>query len=617
MKGYFNSFTANDIVPTGWVKDQLIIQANGLSGNLDKMWPDVKDSKWIGGDREGWERVPYWLDGFIPLAYLLRDEDMINRAKKYVNAIIERQKPDGFLCPCEDDKRSSYDMWALFIISKALIEYYLCENDERIIDVIYKAYKNFYKQNSWQLTFNWASSRWFEGVLSLVWLYEKRPEHWIIELAETLEAQGLDYLKAKEYLKQKATETNPQWTYVHHVVNLAMALKTDAVMHTFDGRNPNAYAEKLLKILLKYHGNVNDYFNGDECLSGTSPIRGTELCGVVEAMFSYEILARVSGKIKWMDYLEKLCFNSLPATLSEDMWTHQYNQMTNQPYSVYYSKYKDIPSHFSTNCSASHLFGLEPNYGCCTANFNQGFPKFAISIFAKKEDGIGIMSLAPSKLVTKKDGVGLSIENVGLYPFRDNVKIKVKADKKIKLKLYIRIPEFCESAFVNNVSAKVGEFFVLEKEFFNDEITVTLKTEPKFVKRNTLYAVKKGALTYALQLDYKKESFEYLDGNNVNHVFPYCDYELTPTSEWQYAFYDTKLEYGESDDYSSAFSESKPLSYIKVNLVKINWGHLKGNDLMPRETPKSRKPIGKPVTVKLVPYGIAKLRMTELPLINK
>ncbi len=71
-----------DIKPLGWLRRQLEIQAKGLSGNLDKMWPDIRDSKWIGGDKEGWERVPYWLDGFIPLAYLLDDKDMQSRAAK-------------------------------------------------------------------------------------------------------------------------------------------------------------------------------------------------------------------------------------------------------------------------------------------------------------------------------------------------------------------------------------------------------------------------------------------------------------------------------------------------------------------------------------------------------
>ena len=46
---FFNS----SIKPEGWLYKQLRIQADGLSGNLDKIWPDVKDSAWIGGKREG------------------------------------------------------------------------------------------------------------------------------------------------------------------------------------------------------------------------------------------------------------------------------------------------------------------------------------------------------------------------------------------------------------------------------------------------------------------------------------------------------------------------------------------------------------------------------------
>ena len=80
----------------GWLLRQLEIQAEGLSGHLDLVWPDIRESKWIGGDKEGWERVPYWLDGFIPLAYLLDDEDLKKRAKRYIDAILAaRRKTDG------------------------------------------------------------------------------------------------------------------------------------------------------------------------------------------------------------------------------------------------------------------------------------------------------------------------------------------------------------------------------------------------------------------------------------------------------------------------------------------------------------------------------------------
>ena len=56
-------YTSNEIKPEGWLRRQLEIQADGLSGNLHKVWPDIADSMWIGGSCSGWERVPYWLDG--------------------------------------------------------------------------------------------------------------------------------------------------------------------------------------------------------------------------------------------------------------------------------------------------------------------------------------------------------------------------------------------------------------------------------------------------------------------------------------------------------------------------------------------------------------------------
>jgi hypothetical protein len=58
--------------PTGWLRNQLVIQANSLSGHLDHFWADVNESVWIGGKADhtgaGHERGPYWLNGVVPLA---------------------------------------------------------------------------------------------------------------------------------------------------------------------------------------------------------------------------------------------------------------------------------------------------------------------------------------------------------------------------------------------------------------------------------------------------------------------------------------------------------------------------------------------------------------------
>ena len=156
----YNFMTTKNIKPSGWLLKQLKIQAKGLCGNLDKVWPDIKDSAWIGGDREGWERVPYWLDGFVPLAYLLEDDDMIRRARFYIDAIIKRQNEDGWICPCGREERANYDTWATLLILKVLTVYADCSGDERILELVEKCLRQFDVHINFNTLRTWGAARW-------------------------------------------------------------------------------------------------------------------------------------------------------------------------------------------------------------------------------------------------------------------------------------------------------------------------------------------------------------------------------------------------------------------------------------------------------------------------
>ena len=217
-------FTARQLKPSGWLKRQLRIQADGLSGHLDKIWPDVRDSAWIGGDREGWERVPYWLDGFVPLAYLLEDEDLIARARKYVDAILAAQQPDGWICPCPREARNDYDIWAAFIICKALMVYGDCSGDARVEEAIYRTMKNLESHLRACTLFEWGQSRWFEALIPLHWLYEKRPVPWMLELAVTLATQGLSYKRLFSCWRDQEPDEQGVWRQQTHIVNLMICL---------------------------------------------------------------------------------------------------------------------------------------------------------------------------------------------------------------------------------------------------------------------------------------------------------------------------------------------------------------------------------------------------------
>ena len=52
-KGAFNFLPLGSIRPLGWLKSQLQIQVNGLSGHLDETWAEVgPNSGWLGGNGE-------------------------------------------------------------------------------------------------------------------------------------------------------------------------------------------------------------------------------------------------------------------------------------------------------------------------------------------------------------------------------------------------------------------------------------------------------------------------------------------------------------------------------------------------------------------------------------
>ena len=55
----FRQVRGINIKPRGWLRDQLQIQADGLTGHLDEFWEDVgPNSGWLGGSGERWERGP-------------------------------------------------------------------------------------------------------------------------------------------------------------------------------------------------------------------------------------------------------------------------------------------------------------------------------------------------------------------------------------------------------------------------------------------------------------------------------------------------------------------------------------------------------------------------------
>jgi DUF1680 family protein len=626
-KRTFTPLPLGDIKPQGWLKQQLQIQANGLSGALDQFWPDIKDSSWFGGKAEGWERAPYWLDGVIPLAHLIDDRKLMERIHDYMDFIIENQHDDGWLGPREANVENieatdEYDPWGLILALKVLAQYHEITKEERVLKALKSCLKMMDAHMDRTPLFNWSKYRWFESLISIYYVYEISKEEWLLNLARKFFKQGFDW---KEFYKSDEVRTPNQrrgdWNFEKHVVNNAMAVKANALLWRLSGEQSDRnFGKEMIAVLDRFHGMVTGVFTGDECLSGKNPVQGTELCAVVEYMFSLEQMQTILADPGIGDRLEKIAFNALPATFAPDMWTHQYDQQVNQIQAT------DNEEHmWTTNGDASNTFGLEPHFGCCTSNMHQGWPKFAASLLMKMDDeGLALVAYAPCSASVEIEGISVQLEVITEYPFRDTVKFKITCDEPVSFPLKLRIPQWAHRATIEFdeeiIYPDAGTYYPLIREWNGtNEITLRLPMLPRSSRRyRNAIAIERGPLVYSLKIE---EDWTKYNEDLPHREAPHCDYEVRPLSTWQYALDIDEERLHESIDFEEhpigdcPFSPNGAPVSARVMAMPIQWNiqHGWAGNTPVSPVDKERFTSDMLKQLMLIPYGCTNLRITEFP----
>lgn len=616
------------IRPTGWLLRQLRTMADGLTGHLDEFWPDVKDSQWFGGAAEGWERAPYWLDGAIPLAWILGDGPLEARLSRHVNYIIDHQRADGWYGPYpEDAVKKRYDPWAILLANKVLAQYHDATGDRRALGAVMKSLRALDAGLDRTPLFDWGRYRWFEGLVPIFHAYERTGEAWLLDLARKLRRQGVDYeaLYATDDLRVP-TPRRGLWKWTKHVVNAGMAPKAAALAWRLDRRaSDRAWARGMIDFLDRHHGQVTGMFAGDESLSGRNPLQGTELCAVVEFMYSLEHLFAVFGDPFFADRLERVAFNALPATISPDGWTHQYDQQVNQVQCTI------NPDHnWATNGPEANLFGLEPNYGCCTSNLHQGWPKLAAHLFMKTPDeGIVVAVWAPARAEFLSRGTRVVVSLDTDYPFRERAVLTVRPDRAARFPVVLRVPAWAEGATVSVGGGPAremgaGQLFRIDREWSGStDLTVVFPMRAKMTTRhNGAVSVERGPLVYALEIG---EAWTRVNAGKPHREPPHADYEIRPTTPWNYALVVERgsiagLTFEERPVGERPFSpEGAGMAATARARRMPDWKIVRGwaGEISPPDAASadpSRAVTTEPEqTVTLVPYGCTNIRIAEFP----
>ncbi len=609
LSGTFTPLPLTSVRPTGWLRDQLKQQAGGLTGHLDEFWPDLgPDSAWLGGRGEGWERGPYFLDGLVPLAFLLDDAKLKAKAQRWVDWTLTHQRPDGGIGPPKNN-----DWWPNFVMLKVLTQWQEATGDQRVIPLMEKYFAYQAREINHRPLYEWAEYRWQDEVVSLFWLYNRTGNPALLDLARKLKDQGHDWLAQFENFRYtNRVSSKADMNLATHGVNNAMALKGPALWWLLSHEPiDQAGSELMWERLDRYHGLPNGMFSGTEHYAGRDPSEGIELCAVVEAMFSLEVELAISGNPQVGDRLERIAYNALPAAISPDFWAHQYDQQPNQISCTLGRR------DWTDNGPESNLFGLEPNFGCCTANMHQGWPKFTASLWMATVDrGLAAVAYAPSEVTTVvTDGVPVAISEETGYPFRETIQFRISTSRAVDFPIVLRIPAWAVTPTISvnggaGKPAKPGTFETVRQPWKSgDTIELRLPMKPEVEAGfHDGVSISRGPLVLVLPIG---ESWRELKKTG-----PSSDWEIYPTSPWNYALAtsgDTSAwTVKELPITEQPFRPDAPPVSINVKGRRLTDWQVANNSAgpLPASPVVSKQP---EETLRLIPYGAAKLRISVFP----
>ena len=619
------------IQPQGMLLQMLDLQKNGLTGHLDSIYSIVCGSQngWLGGDGDGWERGPYWIDGLLPLAYILKNEELIGKVQHWVEWSLRNQRPDGNFGPLSLPENYQKvkgiqqglrdDWWPKMVMLKVMQQYYMATGDKRVITFLTSYFKYQLKTlpttplGHW--TF-WATQRGGDNLAIVYWLYNITHDGFLLELSDLLYQQTYDWTTV--FSNQTIRRLNPYPSL--HCVNVAQGLKTPVIYYQQHPEKRYLQAVKEgLAALKECHGFVNGMYGGDENLHGNNPTQGSELCSAVEMMYSFESILPITGDVYYADYLEKIAYNVLPTQITDDFMYKQYFQQANQVL-VTADKHN-----FFNDDNGRQAYGRITGCSCCLTNMHQGWPKFVQNLwYATSDNGLAALVYGASK-VTAKVGNGqiVSIEENTDYPFKESICFKLSTSNPVRFPLHLRIPLWCKQASLTvngeTIDVEGQSIVVLNRTWTDgDEVRLTLRMEFRYSRwfENSL-GIERGPLVYALRIE---EDWRKVQRNDMtDHEF----WEVYPKSAWNYGLCSEIVKYDSLSMQVDSVIADNPWNLtnapirVRLKAVRLPHWNLENNSAGTIRLWRKRDVRNKQFEeVTLIPYGCTTLRISQFPVIN-
>ncbi|KAJ7185544.1 hypothetical protein C8R46DRAFT_1207694 [Mycena filopes] len=636
----FQKIPTGAIKPAGWALNQAQIQADGLAGHLRDFDSYVNSSIWVEGGSieysEMHESAPYWFNGMVSLAFQLQDKRLMGQVREFLDWTLDHQGEDGWIGPEPFVANATIPrlVWPRYVVLMGMIQYAEADPTQttRILDSMHKFLSlvhTIFKTNqqgdpSLGFQFDYQFVRWEELVYSLQWLVDTDPRDKTDELIETMQlARNAGFSWKNDWFTPQIFPQEADNTT--HGVNTAEALKSEALAFRFTG-DPTDKQNTFdrLDMLYRYHGRASGTFSADEHYAGLNPSRGTELCAVVEQIFSLALIYQMFGNNSVADRAEKIAYNALPAGILHDWSAHQYDQQVNQIWAQVMNP---------------------PPWG---VNHPQAYPKFwSHAFFADPSSNalihtfLGPFSFAST--LANANHVQVSVDT--LYPFGGALTYTISATKPFSFK--IRVPTFAQNSAASTISINGARATALTtdamslhtvnvkagKTVLNVNLHQPLEIE---VRSGGAVAITRGPLNFAVEISHNTTVAPGLRSaqavSDVVRLYPDVapslvtpfdnhthDNTLLPTSDWSLAIDPSTIVVSDKSATTGAIPfyawapGSSPVT-MTATACLIEWGLTLGTASAPPPSPNTCT--GKHFEVKLVPFAAAKLRLGEIPVMS-
>lgn len=543
-RAHFFPLSPADMEPAGWLREVLVRQARGLTGNLEHAGFPYNTRGWAAPlirhrKGTGWwpyEQYGYWIDGMLRCGLLLDDPVLLRKARHQLRYVLRHQRRDGFLGPDLLRRPENNFLWPYVMLARALMAEYLAGKDKGILRALTRHYLC--------KPINPRYLREIANLEGMLFVYGHTGDKRLLHAAREAYVAFNNQAKTNEFEAERGeTEVlerellSPRPSCMHGVTYNEIA-KLGAILFMYTGNKRalaaarNAYAK-----IDTHHLLVSGVNSSSERLTGRKPLDSHETCDIADYTWSVGYLLQATGEARYGDRMERACLNGGLGAVTPDFKALQYFSCPNQVIA-------DKTSNHNLFNFGKAWMSYRPNPGtaCCAGNVHRIMPNYAARMWqATAGGGLAAVLYGPGRISFRPPGSRrpLTVIQETGFPFSESVCFSFRMDKPVSFSFSMRIPAWCRQAslYLNGrphkrTGLKAGKFVTLKRMFQpDDRLELRLPMSLSLSHWGSGVALELGPLVFSLPVKARCR----VDRKDRRSSPQFPAWNMYPASPWNYA----------------------------------------------------------------------------------